>query len=497
MNPLKKLAGQTAIYGLSSIVARSINFLLVPLYTAYLSAESYGTLSIFYGYVAFFNVIYLFGMETAYFRYASKEDDQHAFNTAVSYILIISLTTSLALFLFADTISNYIGNGSQPIFVQMMAVVLAIDAFVAIPLARLRRQNRAKKFAAVRMANIGINILLNLFFIKVCMDVRNGEYLTNLLPSVLEYHDIGFLVGYILLANLISNGLMIPMLMSSFKGFRFQLPKEFAKPMLTYGYPLVFVGLSGIINEVLDRIVLSKMLPENFYGGLSTTAAVGIYSACYKFSMFIALVIQAFRYAAEPFFFSQAKDKNAPTTYAEVMKWFIIALAIIFVVIGTLREPIGWIILRQPEYRQGLIIVPILLLANMFLGIYYNLTVWYKMTDKTSYGTLISIIGASITIALNFILIPLIGYLGSAIATLICYFTMTVISYLLGQKFFPVPYHIDSALKYLIVSAAFVGVTYFDFGLTNVAAVCLSALLILAFLGFVYLSEKRKIPFKN
>lgn len=497
MNPLKKLAGQTAIYGLSSIVARSINFLLVPLYTAYLSTESYGTLSIFYGYVAFFNVIYLFGMETAYFRYANKEDDQHAFNTAVSYILLISLSTSLGLFLFADSISNYIGNGSQPIFVQMMAAVLAIDAFVAIPLARLRRQNKAKKFAVVRMANIGINILFNLLFIKVCMDIRDGEYLSSLLPTVQYYHKISFLVGYILLANLISNGLMIPMLLSSFKGYRFQLPKDFAKPMLAYGYPLVFVGLSGIINEVLDRIVLSKMLPENFYPGFTTTASVGIYSACYKFSMFIALVIQAFRYAAEPFFFSQAKDKNAPTTYAEVMKWFIIALATIFVVIATLREPIGWIILRQPEYRQGLIIVPILLLANMFLGIYYNLTVWYKMTDKTGYGTLISIIGASITIALNFILIPTIGYLGSAIATLICYLTMTVISYLLGQKFFPVPYKIGSALKYLVVSTILVGTTYFNFGLSDVASLGLSSLLILAFLAFIYLSEKRKIPLKN
>jgi O-antigen/teichoic acid export membrane protein len=277
-----------------------------------------------------------------------------------------------------------------------------------------------------------------------------------LLPKYFQFENFETPnVIYVFLANLIANALLIPMLAKSFVHFRFSIDLKILNPMLKYAYPLLFMGLAGMINEVLDRILLKQLLPDNFYPGITKLAAVGIYGACYKLSIFMSLAIQAFRYASEPFFFSKSQDKNAPALYAKVMHWFIIVCALIYLFISVNLGSIKYI-LQQESYRTGLSVVPVLLLANLFLGIYYNLSVWYKLTDKTYFGTILTIIGAFITLTLLFILIPIMGYLGAAYATLICYISIAALSYYFGNKYFPVPYQLVNGLIYIGLASALI-----------------------------------------
>jgi O-antigen/teichoic acid export membrane protein len=274
----------------------------------------------------------------------------------------------------------------------------------------------------------------------LCPAVLSGKWLPALQPLVARVYDPTMGVGYVFLSNLVASGLTLLLLVRELLDLRFKLNFDFLKPLLQYAYPLMLMGLAGMVNETLDRILLPKWLPDNFYPGQSSLTAVGIYGACYKLSIFMQLVIQAFKYAAEPFFFSQSTDKNSPATFAMIMKWFTLCCAVIFVGISLNVEDIAGKFLKRPEYLQGIAVVPVLLLANLFLGVYYNLSVWFKLTDKTYFGTYIGAGGAVLTIVLNFLLIPVLGYMGSAIATLVCYFSMAVLCWRLGERHFPVPY---------------------------------------------------------
>ncbi|NEM96892.1 lipopolysaccharide biosynthesis protein [Pontibacter burrus] len=462
MSIAKKLVGQTAAYGLSSIVGRMLNYMLVPVYTDAFLPPEFGVMSYLYAFVGFFNVLYTYGMETAFFRFANKPDaDQRKlYSQVLSIILSTSLALSAIIMLLSGKIADYKNYSSQEqSYIIMLAAILAIDAIVAIPFAWLRLQNKAVKFASIKLANIVITVVANLFFLWFCREVYNGTFLQALRPFVTIVYNPDFGIGYIFTINLVANALLIPMLWKELSIFRFQINWEFLKPMLVYAYPLMLMGMAGMVNEMIDRILLEDWLPESFYPDHSNKAIVGIYSACYKLSIFMTLVIQAFRYAAEPFFFSQSSDKNSPQTFALIMKWFVIACAFIFLFVSVFRDDFGYVFLRKPEYREGLMVVPVLLLANLFLGVYYNLSVWFKLTDKTRFGTYISFGGAFVTIAGNLLLIPVLGYMGSAIATFICYFGMALASYLLGNRHYPIPYPVKTMAGYILLAVGLVWAT--------------------------------------
>jgi O-antigen/teichoic acid export membrane protein len=400
--------------------------------------------------VGFFNVLYALGLETAFFRFANRPgvDRQQLYNRVLSFILVTSLVFTGIILVFIRPISRLIDFPDQQQYISWLAIILAIDAITAIPFARLRLENKALKFAGIKMTNILITVLGNVFIFLFCHQVYRGNFLPALKPLVATFYFPEWGLGYVFLINLVANLLYLPLLWRELAGFRFRLDLSFMKPLLQYGYPIMLMGFAGMVNELLDRILLLEYLPAGFYPGLNNKEALGAYNACYKLAIFMSLAVQAFRYAGEPFFFSQAKEKNSPQTFALVMKWFVVVCALIFLFVSVNLD-VFKLFISDPQFHIALGIVPILLLANLFLGVYYNLSAWFKLTDKTHFGTLISFGGAGVTILLNILLIPYLGYMGSAWATLACYFSMAVACYLIGQKYYPIPYPVGSILFYL------------------------------------------------
>ena len=493
MSVAKKLASQTAVYGISSIVGRVLTYLLVPLYTGRFAAAEYGIVTGLYAYVSFLNVVFTYGLETTYFRFANRAgtDRELLYDRVLSLLLVSSVLFSALLAWQAGALMQLLGlPASQDRLAVWLALILGLDALAAIPFARLRLENKARKFATVRMASILLNVGLNLFFLVFCQDVMSGEYLSALQPLVARIYDPSIGVGYVFLANLAASAFTLLLLARELLDFRFRLSLPPLRPMLQYAYPIMLMGLAGMVNETLDRILLPRWLPEGFYPGKSSLTALGIYGACYKLSIFMSLVIQAFRYAAEPFFFAQSTEKNSPATFAMVLKWFTLCCAVIFVVVSVNVDFIGSLFLHRPEYLEGLSVVPVLLLANLFLGVYWNLSVWFKLTDKTYYGTYIGGAGAVLTITLNFLLIPVLGYMGSALATLACYFMMAAICWWLGERHFPVPYPVARLLGWLLLASGVVALGWLipvsDFWLRQGWHV----LLCLGFVGLLIAVEK-------
>ena len=500
MGIAKKLASQTAIYGVSSIVGRVLSYLLVPIYTAHFAAAEYGIVTGLYAYVSFLNVVFTYGLETTFFRFANRpgEDRRALYNRTLSLLLLSSVVLTALLALLARPLLGLLhlppGHDEYAIWV---ALILGLDAVAALPFARLRLENKARKFAAIRLTNILLYVGLNLFFIVLCPAVERsapGSLLASLQPLVAAVYNPSLGVGYVFLANLAASALTLLLLGRELLDFRFRWPNfAFLQPLLAYALPLMLMGLAGMVNETLDRILLPAWLPANFYPGQSQLAAVGVYGACYKLSIFMSLIIQAFRYAAEPFFFSQSAEKNSPATFALVLKWFTLCCAFIFVSISLNLNWIGPLFLKRPVYLAGLGVVPILLLANLFLGVYYNLSVWFKLTDKTYFGTYIGAAGAVLTIALNFLLIPVFGYLGSAWATLACYFMMAALCWWLGERHFPVPYPVKRLLLWLVGAVGLVVAGQAAGRIVPLAAgYALGIGLPLFFAGLVYIVEARR-----
>lgn len=432
MNKIKKLASQTVLYGMGSILPRMLNFLLVPLHTigAY-SPEEYGVVTKLMAIVAVVNVVFMFGMETAFFRFSTKAgaDRKNIFNIAQTVIMMISVPISVLFIVFASPIANSLNIGNHPEFITCLTLVMLIDALVAIPFAQLRLQNQALKFAALKIINVVLIVGLNLYFLKVIYD-----------PAVN--------VGYVFIANLIANSFFILFFLPELFSWRPALDRDLTPAMMRYSFPVMITGIAGMYNEMFSRVALEYWLPENFYSTMNRQQAVGVFGACYKFAVFMNLGIQAFRYAAEPFFFSNAADKNSPQLFARINHYFIIACCVILLAISINLDILKYFI--GEKYWIGLPIVPILLLAYLFLGIYYNVSVWFKLTDKTQYGTFITLGGALITLVANYLLIPLFGYMGSSWAALLCYFLMAASCYYIGQKFYPIPYAIGKGLAYII-----------------------------------------------
>ena len=425
---MKQLAGQTAIYGLSSILGRMINFLLVPLQTAVLTQSEYGINVDFYSLIAFLIVVVTFGMETSYFRFAEQKelDERKVFGASLTMISLVLLAIALFAYLFQQPILAALRYQEAPQYLFYLVAILALDALSAIPFARLRRQNKAFRFAGIKLALIFSNIVINLYFF---------------LPSYWELHEItGWWshemrgVDYIFIANFWASLIMFGLLLPTLRPLKLNLDPKYTKVLLRFGIPLLIGGLAGIANEMLDRQLLKYLLPKE-----SWAQGVGIYGAVYKISIFLILFNQAFRYAAEPFFFKNAKNADGKDKMAKVMVGFTWVMSIGFVIIISGLDYLKYFI--DEKFWIGLELVPILLLANVILGINTNLNVWYKVSDKTSYGIYITFIGLAFTIVGNVLLIPVIGIFGAAWTTLAAYSAMFVASLLWSLKHYPVPYN--------------------------------------------------------
>jgi O-antigen/teichoic acid export membrane protein len=459
MSVVKKLASDTALYGISSIVGRFLNWLLVAVHTrVFDQPKLLADNNQLYVWVILLNILYTYGMETAFFRYAKKENRQEYFNLILSYIILTSIIFSVIIFFFATPIINWMGFPGKERLIVWFAIILATDAIAAIAFVKLRAENRAKRFVFIRMANIFINIGLNAFYLMFCKYIHEGLFLTSWKPFADFFYNPSIGPDYIVWANFIASLITILLLWREFIDFRFSFDFQKFKPVLIYAYPLLIMGLAGAINQTADRLMLTKILPEGFYKGLTSDDAFSIYANVYKLSIFMLLVVQAYRYAADPFFFSKAEDKNSPSMLALATKWFTIACILIWVGVSINIDLISLILGKN--YRSGIVVVPILLLANLFLGVYQNISMWFKLSDKTHFGTYFTIIGMVITVILNIILIPILGYVGCAITFAISSFIMMVLCYYYGQKYYPIPYEISSVVTYLIIAGIFIVISW-------------------------------------
>ena len=434
-NPIKKLLGQTAVYGLSSIVGRLLNYLLVPLYTqVFADPSDYGVVSELYAWVAFLIVLLTFGMETAFFRFLQDhEDKDKVFLNGFLTVIGVNVLFFCSLLYFNQDIAKVMLYPGHNEYIILLGAIVAIDAITALPLAKLRAENKALKFASIQFASIGVNIGLNLFLMLYLFDPSRPE------EGVL----------FILFANLIASLVKPLLLYRDFLSIKFSFDLQLAKEMLVYSIPLVIAGFAGIINETLDRILLKHIT----YDGLNPASLnfaeeqVGIYSACYKLAMLVTILLQAYRYAAEPFFFAQMKSEDKNKVYAKVMNYFVATVCLVFLVVS-LNIDIFKHFIRNEAYWSGLGVVPILLLANVFLGIYYNQSIWYKLSGQTRFGAYIAIVGATLTILINVVFIPEYGFYACAWATLVVYAFQMIASYYLGQRYYPIQYNLRKFFLY-------------------------------------------------
>lgn len=447
MGIIKKLASQTAIYGISSIFGRFLNYLLVPLYTYYFSAAEYGVVSEFYAYAGFFSVLLLFGFETGYFRFRDKEHAGRdvAYSTALIFVVLVNLGFFLFILLINPRLSAALHYANHPEYVLCFTLILTLDAIASIPFARLRAEDKAFRFAGIKVAEILVTVLLSLFFIIYCPKIY-AQYPHSWLAKI---YDPAIGIGYIFIANLIASIFKFLLLTPQLAGLAWGFDRALFGKMIRYSLPMVVIGFAGIINEMLDRALLKYLLPYDLQTNMKM---LGIYSACYKLSILMSLFIQAFRYAAEPFFFAYSGHSDARPVYAKVLKFFVIFCVFIFLLVTLFIDFFKYFV--GEEFRAGLEVVPVLLLANLFLGIYVNLSIWYKLTDRTLMGAFVSLAGSALTIGLNVWWIPKFGYVGSAWATLACYASMAIVSYLLGRRYYPVAYDVKRVIAYIAMGVA-------------------------------------------
>jgi O-antigen/teichoic acid export membrane protein len=486
MNPLKKLASEAGLYGLPSILGRLLNYLLVPIHTAVFVPAQYGSITKLYAYAAFLNIIYTYGMETAYFRFTTKDKSESYYGYAFTSVLLSSLVFSSSIFIFAEQIIQILELSVQTYIVRYLAVIFFVDAIVAIPLAKLRLAHKAQKFAFTRMSSIAFNIIFNLLFLMLFPYLAKAGYMNWESKVSLD-------IGYVFLANLLANLSMIIILHKEIFFARLKLNWAKTKKMLRYAFPILLMGLAGIAVEQLDKVIFEYLLPDNFYTGRTAEDALGIYSAAFKLSIFMALAVQAFRYAGEPFFFSQAEDKEAPELFAKVLYYFVCLSLLIWVGVSLNADLIGAIFLGDDAYKEALFLVPILLLGKLFFGIYINLSIWFKLTDKTYYGVYISVLGAIVVIIGNLFLIPILGYTGAALAAVLAYFSMMVYCYFTGQKYFRIPYPIKK-ISIQIVLAGLLILLFFYFKPSDIVwNYTLGILISLIYAALLFLYERKRI----
>lgn len=442
------MAGQTLWYGLPSIASRFLGYLMnmaLPFFIAMPSRTA--DLVQVYTIIPFLNILYSYGLETAYFRFSQTHDRKNLYNTLSISLAVSTITFSAILLLFKNSIVAAADLQGHPNYVLWMIAIIAVDNFNTLPFAKLRLENRPKKYAFARVAGI----LLNVSFVILFMGIIPAYLQKNPDSFIAPLHSETFGLGYYLAGNLFGSIITLFILSKEIKSvkpvFNFPLWRE----VMRYSYPLIIVGLGGMINDVLSRLIYRHVvdLPRE-----QADHELGIFANIFRIALLITIIIQAFRMAAEPFFFNSSKNADAQKIYARVMKFFVIACCFIFLAISLFLDVFKWIFLHftNPAWAEGLEVVPLLAMGNIFLGIYYNLSIWYKLRNKNIYGAWITIIGAVITIVLNIILIPVLHYTGAAIATFACYYIMMILSYVFGQKFYPVPYEAKKLTGYLTAS---------------------------------------------
>lgn len=451
MSGIRSLVKDTAIYGLSSIIGRFLNWCLVPLYTNLFAQEQYGIVTYIYAWVALLLTLLTYGMETGFFRFANKHGKyapETVYTTALSSLLSTSVLFSVLVCIFADPIARYADCGSHPEYFVMMGITVAVDAFASLPFAYLRFKKRPVRFATVRLVSIGLNIGLNLFFLLLC------PLLQKFAPGVMGWYDADFGIGFIFLSNLLSSVVTLFMLLPELRVAHWSFSGALLKLMLSYSWPLLILGLAGVLNQSVATLLFPKIcdLPPD-----EAMTQLGIYNANFKIAIIMVMFTQAFRFAFEPFIFARAGESDDPEaklkTYADATKYFLVAGLFIFLGVMFFLPILRYFI--SPAYFEGLKVVPIVMTAELFFGIFFNLSLWYKLTDRTIWGTYLSLGGLFVTIILNVLLVPRFGYMGCAWASFACYGVMMVTSYLVGQKYYPIPYQLGRMAGYVMLTAVF------------------------------------------
>lgn len=480
MASLKSLAKDTAIYGLSSIVGRFLNYLLVPLYTAKLSAASggYGVITNVYAYTALLMVILTYGMETTFFRFANKENEnpQTVYTTTLVSVGLTSLLFIALVLLFIRPISSFMGYADHPSYIWVMAITVAIDAFQCIPFAYLRYKKRPIKFAMLKLLNIFMAIILNITFFAVLPAIYDNCGGTGLIASV---YDPTVGAGYAFYVNLFCSAFLTLFFWKELVGQKYVFSRQLLRRMFSYSWPILVLGIAGILNQTADKILFPYV-----YTGPDAHSQLGIYGAASKIAMIMAMITQAFRYAYEPFVFGKSKDKDNRETYAKAMKYFIIFTLLAFLVVVGYMDVLRHIIGR--DYWDGLRVVPIVMAAEIMMGVYFNLSFWYKLIDKTIWGAYFSGVGCVVLIAVNVIFVPRYGYMACAWAGFAGYGTAMVLSYLVGQKKYPIDYPIKDIAVYVVFAAVlYFCMTAINSNLSVVPAVALNTVLGLLFVGYI------------
>lgn len=497
-NPIKALAGQTVIYGLGTIVPRLLNYLLTPFYVRVFVSGEYGQISELYAWIALLLAILTFGMETTFFRFSQKEDSGKVFNNAETIVLLITAIFLILYGFFYKSFAELIHYEFNTHYVLLLGIIVAIDAAAAIPFAMLRKENKAGRFSLIKTLNVLTNIFFNILFLVIIPE-------KSMMIAERIFGEQTSLLIWVFISNIIASLLNLILLSPQLSRLRISLDKELIVPMLKYSFPILLISLVGMVNEVADKILIKYLvtIPDettlammNITGEEYAMQQLGIYSANFKLGVLMTIFIQMFRFASEPFFFGHAKDRNAPTLYAKVMTYFVIFCLLIFLGVMFYMDILQHFVGRNgSDYREGLRIVPIILIANMFYGIVFNLSIWFKLSDKTYYGTIIAVIGSIVTLLCFFILIPRIGYMGAAIAHLACYTVMMSVSYFWGQRIMPIPYQIGRITIYCIVAAILFFVSTLTSEMGTLLKLSLNTMMILMFLGIVFIME-RKNPLK-
>lgn len=479
MSLYKNLFKQTAIYGLATVFPRMMSFFLVPLYTELLPKEEYGKVTVIFAYMIFFNVILAYGMETAFFRFYNKETDKkNVIETATISLFWSSLAFLAIGLIFRNTLAAYSEIDVQ--YVTYTIWILVLDALVVVPFSKLRANQRPMFYAIVKISNVSVNLILNVFFLVFLPHIATSN------PDGLlsNFYFENFQIGYIFMSNIIASLLTFIVLSSDYLKVNWRFDFDLWKRMMRYGLPILVAGIAFAINEQFDKILLGKLLPSNI-----ADSEVGVYSACYKLGLFMVLFRTAYTLGIEPFFFSHADKENAKQTYATVTKYFVIFGSFIMLAVIVFADLFKMLMIRDSSYWVAMKVVPLIILANFFLGIYTNLSVWYKLIDKTHVGAWISIVGAVVTLVLNFLLIPKYSYMGSAIATIAAYGSMMLISYVLGNKHYPIPYDMKKICGYLGLSIVFSVVSFYYFRENYFVGIAL----LMVFLYFIYHNEKETL----
>jgi O-antigen/teichoic acid export membrane protein len=481
VNHIKQLAGQTAVYGLGIVVPRLLNYiLLTPFYTRVFDKAEYGIYTEFYAYIVILMVFLTYGMETGFFRFSDKEHNQkNVYKSALLALGTSSFIFIILTFLFSQNLANLLDYPSNPEYIWWVGMIVALDSFASIPFAKLRMENKATKYAVIRVLEVSVNIGTNWFFLFYCPKHIDSSW-------VLKVYDPEIGVGYIFISNLLS---VIVKVLALSKEILFQsglFVYPLLKKMLSYSFPLLIAGLAGTVNEVIDRVLLKYLIPDY----QNPMEQLGIYGASVKLAVLMTLFIQMFRYAAEPFFFAKKEEINAREIYAQVMKYFVFMGMAIFLFVMLFMDV--FILFIGPDFREGTSIIPVVLLANLFMGIFYSLSIWYKLSNKTIWGAYLVFIGAAVTFLINYFFIPQYGYYASSWGRFISYLIMIILSYFVGQKFYRINYQLKQITILVVLALLFyLASILFEFNNSYIKYI-FNFSLICMYVAIFYFSEKRK-----